>query len=74
MANSLALLGDCGSMGVDTLTYVGNLYAECGPQARSVRTAQRRQLLASAASLVVLMSVTVLIVHDALARLRTEVR
>ena len=29
VANSLALLGDCASMGVDTATYVGNLYAEC---------------------------------------------
>ena len=36
VANSLALLGDCASMGVDTLTYCGNLYAEVVPCAHSV--------------------------------------
>ena len=35
VANSLALLGDCASMGVDTLTYCGNLYAEVVPCAHS---------------------------------------
>ena len=28
-ANSMALMMDCVSMGVDTLSYVGNLFAEC---------------------------------------------
>ena len=57
-ANSLALLGDCASMGVDTLTYCGNLYAEVVPQG-SPRDTKKAQLLASAASLLVLSSVQV---------------
>lgn len=31
IANSLALRADCISMGVDTLTFLGNLFAECAP-------------------------------------------
>merc|ERR550517_697696 len=29
IAHSLALLGDCGSMAVDTISYAVNLWAEC---------------------------------------------
>jgi Co/Zn/Cd efflux system component len=70
MANSLALLGDCASMGVDTLTYVGNLYAETRGSELGPEAAQRRQLLASAGSLLVLLGVTSLVVVDAMSRLQ----
>ena len=70
-ANSLALLGDCASMGVDTLTYCGNLYAEVVPQG-SPRETKKAQLIASAASLLVLSSVTVAVVLDAKERIETE--
>ena len=70
-ANSLALLGDCASMAVDTLTYCGNLYAEVVPQG-SPRETKKAQLIASAASLLVLTSVTVAVVVDAMERMQTE--
>ncbi len=70
-ANSLALLGDCASMAVDTLTYCGNLYAEVVPQG-SPRETKKAQLIASAASLLVLTSVTIAVVQDAKVRIETE--
>jgi len=66
-ANSLALLGDCASMLVDTLTYAGNIAAE------TCQTDQRRrirnQLIASGFSLSVLILITMFITIRAITRL-----
>lgn len=67
VANSLALLGDCASMLVDTLTYAGNIAAE------TCQTDQRRrirnQLFASGFSLFVLILITMFITVRAITRL-----
>lgn len=66
-ANSLALLGDAASMGVDSLSFLGNLYAECGNH--DARRQERDRLISSAASVLVLLTVTMVVVVDAINRL-----
>jgi len=62
IANSLALLGDSGSMGVDTLSYAANLYAECVESEKQ----RRNQLIASLLSIVVLLSVTGFVIYSSI--------
>ena len=52
VAHSLALLGDVGSMFVDSFSYLGNICAECDQN--SYRK-QQRQIVASGASLAILL-------------------
>eukprot|EP01052_Picozoa_sp_SAG31_P025201 SAG31_NODE_2196_length_6219_cov_1.796569_2_plen_417_part_00 len=68
VANSLALLGDVASMGVDTATYVGNLFAECSMDT-SAAEQERNQLVASFVSLLVLVGVSLTVVVDAVGRI-----
>lgn len=58
-AHSNALLVDCASMAVDTMTYVGNLYSEC-VRSSSLDDASKARfsLLTSALSLCVLVGIT----------------
>merc|ERR1740129_730188 len=67
IANSLALLGDCASMFVDTLSYAANIMGEC------IETEERRkvrnQLIASGLSLCVLLAITIWVSVEALTRL-----
>merc|ERR1719245_34646 len=53
-AHSLALLGDCASMAVDTLSYGANLWAECVDSKHKMSN----QLIASFVSIIVLLSIT----------------
>eukprot|EP00299_Pterocystis_sp_00344_P012588 c6068_g1_i2.p1 GENE.c6068_g1_i2~~c6068_g1_i2.p1 ORF type:complete len:273 (-),score=42.85 c6068_g1_i2:114-881(-) len=57
IAHSLALLADCVSMFLDTLTYAGNLWAEMHPTTH-VQTRRRNQLIASGVSFLALLAVT----------------
>eukprot|EP01050_Picozoa_sp_SAG11_P001116 SAG11_NODE_46_length_20454_cov_11.499386_9_plen_485_part_00 len=72
VSNSLALLGDCASMGVDTATYVGNLVAECSVEA-DADIQERNQMAASFVSLTVLCAITLTVIFDALARIHQPV-
>jgi len=67
MANSLALLGDCASMFVDTLSYAANIMGECieTEEHRKIRN----QLVASGLSLCVLLAITIWVSVEALTRL-----
>mmetsp|Transcript_9848 Transcript_9848/g.14808 ORF Transcript_9848/g.14808 Transcript_9848/m.14808 type:complete len:331 (+) Transcript_9848:74-1066(+) len=65
IANSLALLGDSISMGIDTLTFCGNLYAECSTSKNKVAI----QLIASGVSLLALSLFTVSVMVEAIDRL-----
>jgi len=62
ISNSLALLGDCGSMAVDTLSYAVNLWAECMESEKK----QRNQLLATLWSIFVLLGVTGFVIYSAI--------
>mmetsp|Transcript_343 Transcript_343/g.490 ORF Transcript_343/g.490 Transcript_343/m.490 type:complete len:412 (-) Transcript_343:679-1914(-) len=64
-ANSLALLGDSISMGIDTLTFCGNLYAECSISKHRVTI----QLVASGISLFALSIFTISVIVEAIDRL-----
>jgi len=55
IANSKSLMADCGSMLVDTISYCGNLMAECTVEKRSK---QRRELAMTLVSLLLLAGFT----------------
>ena len=59
-SHSDALLVDCASMLVDTLTYVGNLYSECRQKSTAMSPAEKARfsLATSALSLAVLFTIT----------------
>jgi len=62
IANSLALLGDCGSMAVDTISYAVNLWAECV----EIEHQQRNQLIATSLSILVLLAITGYVIYSAI--------
>jgi len=62
IANSLALMGDCGSMLVDTFSYAANLWAEC----RVSKNRERNQLIATFVSIIVLMAITGYVIYDSI--------
>merc|ERR1719447_49979 len=62
ISNSLALLGDCGSMGVDTLSYAANLYAECVESENQ----RRNQLIATLFSIFFLLGVTGFVIYSSI--------
>jgi len=62
ISNSLALLGDCGSMAVDTLSYAANLYAECLESEQQ----RRNQLIATLLSIFVLLGITGFVIYSAI--------
>ena len=68
-ANSLALLGDTGTMAVDSLTYAINLIAEYNRHRLSPRTSMAIEVSASLFSVVALVGVTMYVMHDAIVRL-----
>ena len=68
-ANSLALMGDTGTMFVDSVTYAINLYAEYNKTKLGPRQAARLEIAASVISVVALLGVTCYVIDDALARL-----
>ena len=68
-ANSLALLGDTGTMAVDSLTYAINLAAEYNKYRLSVRTSDKIEIVASVFSVFALVGVTIYVMQDALKRL-----
>lgn len=63
IAGSQALLMDCVSMGVDSITYLVNIYAECNP---NMKNPKRDRLLASFVSIVVLIVVTATFIKEAI--------
>ncbi|GAB5360710.1 hypothetical protein AAMO2058_000650600 [Amorphochlora amoebiformis] len=65
ISNSLALLGDSISMGIDTLTFCFNLYAECSISKHKATI----QLVASGVSLVALTIFTISVIIEAIDRL-----
>ncbi|KAJ9466151.1 hypothetical protein DIPPA_04966 [Diplonema papillatum] len=64
LANSLALLSDCVTMGVDTITYGMNLTVECRKD-RNSSTRARNQLIASGISLFSLLGITLYFLCEA---------
>jgi len=68
IANSLALMGDCGSMLVDTFSYGANLWAEC----RDSRNKERNQLIATFVSIWVLIAITGYVIYDSITVLTSE--
>lgn len=58
IANSLALLSDSASMGVDSLSYLFNLYAECVPTTDE-RRKRLNHLICSGISLAILTAITI---------------
>lgn len=71
LSNSLALLADAVSMGVDSLTYLFNICAECRPSEHNSREQDR--LISSGFSLIVLFGVTMTFVVQAVQRLLNPV-
>lgn len=67
-ANSLALMGDCGSMLVDTFSYAANLWAEC----RESKNKERNQLIATFVSIIVLMAITGYVIYDSITILSSD--
>lgn len=70
-ASSLALLADAASMFLDTLTYVGNLYAECSTKGGVIRR-RRNQLIASGSSFFVLLGLTIYVLTEGVARVQAD--
>lgn len=70
-ANSNALLVDCASMLVDTLTYAGNLVTACARE-RPAAAAARDALATSCASILVLYGITAWGLYDAIKDLVSE--
>lgn len=68
IANSLALLGDCGSMLVDTFSYGANLWAECVESKKR----ERNQLIATMISILVLMGITGFVIYDSITILLSD--
>jgi len=68
IANSLALLGDCGSMLVDTFSYGANLWAECVESKHK----ERNQLIATFVSILVLMGITGFVIYDSISILLSD--
>eukprot|EP00633_Aureoumbra_lagunensis_P004799 CAMPEP_0197317746 /NCGR_PEP_ID=MMETSP0891-20130614/48321_1 /TAXON_ID=44058 ORGANISM="Aureoumbra lagunensis, Strain CCMP1510" /NCGR_SAMPLE_ID=MMETSP0891 /ASSEMBLY_ACC=CAM_ASM_000534 /LENGTH=206 /DNA_ID=CAMNT_0042807889 /DNA_START=161 /DNA_END=778 /DNA_ORIENTATION=+ len=68
MANSTALLVDCGSMLVDVLTYVGNLWTLCHEEV-SENESVKNSLISSGISLFVLYGITLWGVIDSVSDL-----
>jgi len=62
IAHSLALLGDCGSMAVDTISYAVNLWAECV----EIEHQPRNQLIATGLSILVLLAITGYVMYSAI--------
>lgn len=67
-AHSLALLGDCASMAVDTLSYGANLWAECVDS----KNRMRNQLIASFVSIIVLLSITGYVIYESISVLTED--
>jgi len=67
-AHSLALMGDCGSMLVDTFSYGANLWAEC----HESKNQERNQLIATFVSIIVLMGITGYVIYDSINILTSE--
>lgn len=65
-ANSLTLLSDAASMGVDSLSYLGNIYAESKVDEVHVL---RNRLMSSGISLLVLFIITTVVMGQAISRL-----
>ena len=68
-ANSLALLGDTGTMFIDSATYAVNLAAEYYKAQLGARRSAVVEVVASAVSVVTLLGMTVFIMTDAIDRL-----
>ena len=68
-SHSLALMGDTGTMGIDSLTYLINIIAEHNKHRLDARTARAIEIAASLFSAVALCGVTVQVAMDALPRL-----
>jgi len=68
VANSLALMGDCGSMLVDTFSYAANLWAECVES----KNKERNQLIATFVSIIVLIGITGFVIYDSINILTSE--
>ena len=64
LSHSLTLIGDAVSMGVDSLSYLGNILSECSGATGLL--AERNHLVASGASLLVLFAITVTVLAQAL--------
>ena len=58
IAGSTALLADCASMGVDTISYAVNLIAECFPQPDKLKQ-QRNFLVTAGASYIALVGISI---------------
>eukprot|EP01052_Picozoa_sp_SAG31_P036013 SAG31_NODE_4430_length_3236_cov_2.591011_1_plen_400_part_00 len=76
-ANSMALLADCVCMAVDTLSYVGNIAAECAGEvdAANVTAIRRREwqrVAAAGVSLALLLGFTVYFLVEAVRAIGTE--
>lgn len=73
-SHSDALLVDCASMLVDTLTYVGNLYSECRQKSTAMSPAEKARfsLATSALSLAVLFTITGWGLSDAIGTITAE--
>ena len=68
-ANSLALMGDTGTMAIDSLTYAINLAAEYHKEKLGAKQSAMVEICASLVSVVALIAVTVFVIRDALERL-----
>jgi len=68
IAKSLALLADCGSMTIDTVSYAVNLYAECVDS----KYQERNQLIATALSIFILLGITGYVIWDSCNILRCD--
>ena len=68
-ANSLALMGDTGTMAVDSMTYAINLYAEYNKSRLGADRAEALEIGASVFSVVALLGVTAYVMRDAIDRL-----
>jgi len=62
IANSLALLGDCASLTVDTASYAFNLWAECIDSKHK----ERNQFMATALSILILLGITGYVIYESL--------
>jgi len=70
LADSLSLLGDCGSMAADTLSYGASLWAECTDSEHQ----QRNQLAATGLSIMILLGITGSVIYHACQILFSDVK
>ena len=73
-ANSLAMMGDTGTMLVDSATYAINIYAEYQKAKRGPEAGAKYDVAASIFSVITLVGVTVYVMADAVGRLQEQVR